>query len=273
MLCTNPFTYKEQVFPCGKCLFCRVNVASMWQHRILLESTSHKENTFLTVTFDDDNLPDPPTLDKEEVKKYLKRLRRRVEPRMVRYFCAGEYGEINRRPHYHFAIFGLDPETDREVMEKAWNKGFVYTGRLEAKSARYISGYIVKGHNFKEAKVLNGLEPEFRLMSKNLGLRAVEGIGQELKNNPWKNIQPITRISYGKKKLPLGKYLTDKLIRFAELDKGGYESEKNGKIKALYDDRKKCSLHIKAFLEKKHGSKRFKIEHNQRLISKKRNVK
>ena len=43
--------------PCGHCLNCRLNYAKKWSQRCLLESKSWSENFFITLTYDDENLP------------------------------------------------------------------------------------------------------------------------------------------------------------------------------------------------------------------------
>jgi len=94
------------------------------------------------------------------VQLFLKRLRKAIEPRIIRYFLCGEYGEKYGRPHYHALIFGLArcscglPDErqnekcgckDRDTLLAAWGKGGVAAlGSVEYKSARYTAEYVIK---------------------------------------------------------------------------------------------------------------------------------
>ena len=44
-------------FGCGQCLPCRVNKRRLWTNRIMLESMCHDDNAFVTLTYNDDNIP------------------------------------------------------------------------------------------------------------------------------------------------------------------------------------------------------------------------
>ena len=56
------------VVPCGKCMACRVKRTMEWSVRILDEASYYKANTFLTLTYNDENLPKDGSLSKEEYK-------------------------------------------------------------------------------------------------------------------------------------------------------------------------------------------------------------
>ena len=73
MTCTHPIKMGTgMVVPCGKCMACRVKRTMEWSVRILDEASYYKTNTFLTLTYNDENLPKDGSLSKEEVQKYLK---------------------------------------------------------------------------------------------------------------------------------------------------------------------------------------------------------
>ena len=91
--------------PCGKCLACRLNHAKEWAVRCMLESLYHDENYFVTLTYDDEHLPVDGKLHKKHYQDFLKRLR--ASSGCFRYFGCGEYGSLNKRPHYHFVLFGI----------------------------------------------------------------------------------------------------------------------------------------------------------------------
>ena len=49
----------------------------------------HKENCFVTLTYNDDNLPPDLSLDKRAFQLFMKRLRKRVKV-PIRFFACGE---------------------------------------------------------------------------------------------------------------------------------------------------------------------------------------
>ena len=61
---------------CGQCMPCRVTRKQEWTLRIMLEAKLHENNSFLTLTYDDDNRPSNYSLSKEHLQKFHKRLRK-----------------------------------------------------------------------------------------------------------------------------------------------------------------------------------------------------
>lgn len=172
MTCTNPIRLGEGfVVPCGKCMACRVKRTQEWATRLLHESTYYKENTFLTLTYNDEYLPGDMSLRKEEVQLFMKRLRKRIEPDLIKFYAAGEYGEENKRPHYHFILFGIGLKK-KDVMEKAWSKGFIYVEEVNAMTCRYVTAYVQKKLSGPMARKEYGdKQPPFQLASRGLGKR------------------------------------------------------------------------------------------------------
>ena len=70
---------------CGQCLGCRLDHSRMWATRIIHEAESWDENCFITLTYNDDHLPSDGSLVKSDFQKFMKKLRKRVYPRRVRY--------------------------------------------------------------------------------------------------------------------------------------------------------------------------------------------
>lgn len=227
------------LFPCGKCINCRVNQANVWKGRIILEQTMHPDSCFVTLTFDDDHIPDPAHVDKAVLQDYVKRLRKIVAPTLFRYYGVGEFGDKSFRPHYHIVLFGLSILEHRKQIREAWqNNGFIDIGELNHKSANYITGYITK----KVLKDLNkhptsyGKPDEFAIMSRGtrkesmfrggIGAPAIEKIKEKMAENSWYKEQLIASLKVGKGHLPLGRYLklkmndwqdtnfADRLVRF-----------------------------------------------------------
>jgi len=81
----------------------------------------HEDNCFITLTFDNEHIAkrkNPESLDNKEFQRFMKRLRKKY-PHKIRFFHCGEYGDQNKRPHYHALLFGHDFKD-----KKLWsNKG------------------------------------------------------------------------------------------------------------------------------------------------------
>lgn len=117
----------------------------------------HEISCFVTLTYDDANLPPGQTLVKSHFQSFMKRLRK-FHGAPIRYFHCGEYGEKDARPHYHALLYGIDfadkvfhtRNHDGDTiwksatLEKIWGKGFCTIGRLNFKTAAYTARYIFK---------------------------------------------------------------------------------------------------------------------------------
>lgn len=161
--------------PCGRCFACQMNKAREWAFRIMNESRLHEESCFVTLTYNEENLPrvsdTQGTLIKRDLQNFMKRLRKAVAPRKIRFFGCGEYGEHYARPHYHIIIFGLGPSSYGEI-SKSWTDGFVSVGSLTYGSAAYVSRYCTKLLTKDKEKLYNtyNIEKEFALMSRRPGI-------------------------------------------------------------------------------------------------------
>jgi hypothetical protein len=146
--------------PCGKCIGCRLNYAREWALRCVHEAKMHKNNSFITLTFNDEHLPKDGSLNVATFQRFMKRLRAGTKIKNLRFFHSGEYGEKYGRPHYHALIFGYDfPDkkihykneknpslnlyTSEELL-KYWPYGHNMIGNLTYESASYTARYILK---------------------------------------------------------------------------------------------------------------------------------
>lgn len=231
MLCKNPYVRGGKAFGCGQCLPCRFDKARIWTHRIMLEAYQHKENCFLTLTYKDD---EKINLDPEDLKNFLKRLRKDVYPHKIRYYAVGEYGDIGGRPHYHLALFGFPtctrgktkpprragdtrpwsccPVCDR--VSRVWNLGHVDLARIEPASARYIAGYVIKKMNRPDHPDLEGRFPEFARMSlrPGIGADAMHEVASVLMQHDYPDEKDVPSVlQHGRAKMPLGRYLRRQL--------------------------------------------------------------
>lgn len=147
--------------PCGRCIGCRVERARQWTMRVMHEASLYKENgsAFITLTYDEASVPADGSLRYRDFQLFLKRLRRRLAPRKIRFYMCGEYGDELGRPHYHAAIFNCDFSDDRVVwrdfgsghvvyrsplLESCWTLGHSSVGELTQESANYIARYVLK---------------------------------------------------------------------------------------------------------------------------------
>lgn len=181
--------------PCGQCTGCRLQYSREWAVRCKHEAQMHEENCFLTLTFSPEQLEqraNPWSLDKRDFQLFMKRLRAKTGKK-IRYFMCGEYGDENKRPHYHACLFGIDFSEDREpwdkssghqlyrspLLEELWDKGYSRIGDLTWQSAAYVARYVfkkVKGlgdpfeHIDEETGEVIELENQFATMSRRPGL-------------------------------------------------------------------------------------------------------
>ena len=105
--------------PCGKCVACRKQRSLAWAIRLEREMPYHEYALFVTLTYDDEHVPEHYSLKRKHLTDFFKRLRYFLGGRQIKYYAAGEYGERFHRPHYHAIIFDLS-HADEEIVQKAW---------------------------------------------------------------------------------------------------------------------------------------------------------
>lgn len=164
--------------PCGHCVNCKIAHSREWATRIIHEMDNHKASSFVTLTYDDDHLPENKSISKNELQKFFKRLRKKLNT-PIKYFACGEYGENFERPHYHAIILGLNIR-EKNLVQEAWGKGFVKIGTVTYDSARYTADYVMKKQNKNNYQ---NIEQPFQLSSLGIGktfaLKNAEQIKQE----------------------------------------------------------------------------------------------
>lgn len=113
---------------CGVCLYCQQQYSKGWATRLMLESKLHNESCFVTLTYNDANLPYNNSLQKRDVQLFIKRLRKKLAPKKIRYFLTGEYGGRKGRAHYHLVIFGYVPK-DLVFLKQTNKQEYIYTSK------------------------------------------------------------------------------------------------------------------------------------------------
>lgn len=163
--------------PCGRCEACLVRRANEWTFRIKQEAKVSKNVFFITLTYDEVNVPrrtiaikgkdawkrylnggdyylfyrkDVPVPMKRDAQLFIKKLRKRFGTGL-RYFLCSEYGEENSRPHYHMLLFNV-PEKKYEwqtlqyledIIKECWNKGIIELSRATPERLVYSAKYCV----------------------------------------------------------------------------------------------------------------------------------
>jgi len=120
----------------------------------------HPRNSFITLTYDEQNLKNP-KLDYEEFQLFMKRLRK-TQNDPIGHFTTGEYGEKSGRKHWHTLLFNYMPgdavpsrKTERgdqifssKILESLWPKGRSEIGLITFESAGYTARYAAKKLTF-----------------------------------------------------------------------------------------------------------------------------
>lgn len=187
----------EVKIPCGQCIGCRIDRSKQWAIRCVHEAKFHDKNSYITLTYNDVNLPYDGGLNHRHFQLFMKRLRKKIQPNKVRYYMCGEYGDKNQRPHYHAILFGWQPEDleffqknyqgdvlyKSQELEDIWQKGFVTVGDVTYQSAAYCARYVMKKitgdkadveKTYQRVKADTGevftVSPEYNAMSRRPGL-------------------------------------------------------------------------------------------------------
>lgn len=255
-------------FPCGQCLACRINKRRVWTHRLMLEGFCHPDSMFVTLTYAPEHYPGQ--LVKRDAQLFIKRLRKALEPRKIRYYLAGEYGEKKSRAHYHAILFGVYRH-EKKVIERCWPFGLVDCGDGNRLTFQYVAGYVTKKYIKKE----DGLQKEFTLMSRKpgIGYPALSNVLRLMDNPHFVRMLHLQGdvphgLHHGSKFMPFGRYLTDKLRDMMDV---GYTSDSfYADIRSKYLE---CFVNDKTFLERYQDETRqqlLNLEAKERLWQKRR---
>ncbi|AXH77031.1 MAG: replication initiator protein [Microviridae sp.] len=161
--------------------------------RCMHEKRLHRENCFITLTYDNEHLPPFGTLVKRDLQLFMKRLRKEFGDG-IRFYGCGEYGDLNKRPHYHVLLFNHDFSDKRKiganrrgdnyyssaVLSRLWPMGHNLLGEVTFDSAAYVARYVMKKLTGPPAKgaydvrdgdgVIHTRIPEFTCMSRRPGI-------------------------------------------------------------------------------------------------------
>lgn len=171
-----------RMLKCRKCEGCRSDDSKQKAVKICLEAQYVNEITrdncsFITLTYNNDYIPLYGSLDyfgeydygaNADWTHFINRLRKSIHPIRIRYFLVGEYGDLNKRPHFHAIIFGYNfpdkiPHEESggniiyrsKLLESIWtvprgkpdagkSLGYSSVGSVTYESAAYVARYNMK---------------------------------------------------------------------------------------------------------------------------------
>lgn len=196
--------------------------------RLVHEKQLHESSCFITLTYRTENLPKHASLNKKHFQDFMKRLRKWLAHKKIRFFHCGEYGENFGRPHYHAIIFGHD-WSDKELkfetkrgdrvytskkLEELWGHGLVSTADVTFESAAYVARYVTKKvtgdkaiHHYNKidletGEILSERSKEYTTMSRR------PGIGKDWFEKFNSDVFPHDRVVLRGKKMKPPKYYT-----------------------------------------------------------------
>lgn len=224
-----------------------------WAFRLKQELKIAESAYFVTLTYDDENLPlynlrtksffpkkyipaEPFTvsLKKMDVQLFLKRLRhdliefevnptKKLSGLKFKYFIVGEYGTETKRPHYHCLFFNINSlQKVDELLLKNWKHGHIHVGSVTSKSISYTAKYVINKAIQEEDR-----QSPFAIMSKR------PAIGSNYLNTH-SNYHQTNSVFYGQEngtKIGLPRYYRDKIFSKLDLE------ENLLKVRAIIDEK------------------------------------
>lgn len=199
-------TVHQQVFDCGKCIFCRKKKSLELATRCVLHSSLYPHNCFITLTYDEKKKGYHNDFQYKDIQNFKKRLRKKVSPEKIHIFNVHEYGK-NGKKHWHLIIFNYNfpdrtiysiknglPLSISAELSKLWPYGFSTIGDVSEASAMYQSQYTQK--DFKNGNVTNSKKSHSRH----------SGIGREYFIKNYKQILTLGYIPFSGRKIPIPRY-------------------------------------------------------------------
>lgn len=243
------YPVEEQQVPCGQCIGCRLSHSQQWGLRVALESTLYPQNSFITLTYNPENLPKYSFLDYDSPVLFMKRLREKYGPNIRSFGCA-EYGEKFARPHYHICLLNHD-FSDKKVHKKSkanygtnerenyiytskelsdlWPHGHCSIGSLTLESAQYVARYCTKKISGKlSEKHYEVITPTGEILTRPheraVALSRARGLGYPWYEKYGTYVRDHDRVYFNGRMYPVPKFF-DTLTR--EVDPDRFEEIKN----------------------------------------------
>jgi len=230
---------------CGHCSGCTVRRRMDLALRLKHEAYYYEHVWFVTLTYDDENLPEHGSLRADDMTLFVNKLRQQKLHRnkvKIRYFGVGEYGGTMGRAHYHMILFGPEladkelhyskPDTryhspefiqlmgkrpsfeyyKSETLLKAWdNKGHVQLTGVSTATMQYVSKFHIEKVSGYLAKyhyeVIDEHGEPHAVESENARISRNPGIGRRWIEEFWQDVYPKGYITIeGKKVKPPAYY-------------------------------------------------------------------
>jgi hypothetical protein len=213
--------------PCGRCIGCRLVRQRAWAIRCMHEAQMHRDNSFVTLTYNDTG----PSLNYFDFQKFVRALRKGTGVKF-RYFVGGEYGGISLRPHFHALLFGIGFSVDRlhssSLISKYWRHGFNYVGDVTYDSASYVARYCCDKVNGDRASAyylrVDTRTGEYVRCTPEFGRMSLKphGLGYSWFQKYWKEVFLVRDgvVLRGGRQVPSPRYYFDLLCRLPEDAKG-----------------------------------------------------
>jgi len=175
---------------------CKLERARQWSIRMMHESKCWDRNSFITLTYNDQEVPQDYGLNVRHLQLFFKRLRKSLDHK-IRFFACGEYGDLTGRPHYHAIVFNYDPNDkikhslnhqnqiiySCQSLDDAWTHGFTTVQDVTPQSCNYVARYVTKkiktsddygaSRYFRLSPIdgqYHSVHPEFATMSRKPGI-------------------------------------------------------------------------------------------------------
>lgn len=214
--------------PCGSCRGCLYVRARSWAIRCMCESRLYDNNMFLTLTYNDDCIPNDFGLHYRDFQLFVKRLRKLAN---FRFFCCGEYGDRFKRPHFHALIFGYVPSDLKvfsetgftsKLIDSVWSNGNCVIDSLTYASAGYVAQYCTKSlghkvHTERYRRVDADTGESYQVAREFARMSRRPGIGYMWFQKYWRDVY-LARdgvVLPGGKLVPPPRYFDDLLARSA----------------------------------------------------------
>lgn len=244
--CTNkiPITIQNPIYKdgvpcyeigvsCGKCARCLERRKMEWSFRMGVEMQRAKCAYFVTLTYNQDNVPmtkrglktltphddirDKNGRKRDDLSLFFKRLRSRQarsktitwehvfnnlrKDDKILFFGVGEYGSERKRPHFHAIIYNA---SEKHIYD-SWNLGGVHCVKANEATIMYCMKYLDKRLGKKQDKRKT---PEYNTMSEGIGKSYID----KMKNWHRKNLDVLFVTTNGGIKVPMPKYYRDRIF-------------------------------------------------------------
>lgn len=264
----------EVPIPCGKCAACLQRKISEWSFRLETERLEAACTYFVTLTYDNQNVPlnkyGKMTLNKKDFQLYMKQIRHSrnrtpdeeygifekhyyhqdIKKFPLKYYCVGEYGTKKFRPHMHVIMYNVS----KHDIERLWTYGSI---DIQVPRSSAAMSYTIKYLSKRIYKTTPGnVSPEFSLMSKGIGLSFATKMSSWYK----KNLDTLYTVNESGIKSPISKYLRNAMLSESERDeqipiiKKSVQDTEDKERKKLGDKYENRQHHKKAAFHKRFKS-------------------